>query len=270
MPRDKKTPRITNNPGAEPFEVTLNGMSIPSLFVDAHANPSGVLEALNIEKRPRSALFITGGASNMSDEDKILTRQIFEEGIAPFAEEHQIVVIDGATHSGVIEMMATARHKGNYTFPLIGIAPHSKVTYPGHDNPDGHPLCVGHSHFVFVTGDSYGAESEMIIYMAHALAGGVRGKAERPVISAGVVVNGGQITRQEVYMATTKDLSMPLVVMEGSGRFSDDLATAVRTGQTSQSLLRSIIRRGDIELVATSGGPQAMKEALSQSFTARK
>jgi hypothetical protein len=250
------------------YTVNVEGQQVPALYADANEHPTTVLDLLDIRQRPRPAIFITGGAGKMSDEDKQLTREIFEQGVAPFAEEHQIVVIDGATKSGVIEMMATARLKGKFSFPLVGIAPLKNIVYPGRDNPEGHPLCPGHSHFVFVTGDEYGAESKMIIDMAHVLAGGKLGVAARPVVSVGIVINGGQITRQEAYMATTKTLNIPLVVMEGSGRFSDDLANAWRTGETSQSLLRSIINRGNIELVATTGGPEAMREALNKAFRA--
>jgi len=260
----------TGTPKNQLFNVQVAGSQVPSVFVDHDEQPGRVLDLLMVGKRPRAAIFITGGAGNMSDHDKRLTREIFEKGVAAFAEENQIIVIDGATDSGVIEMMASARRSGNYTFPLIGVAPHKYVTYPGYNEQEGYPLAPGHSHFVFVTGDEFGAESEMIIHMAHTLAGGQRGVAARPVICAGIVVNGGKITRQEVYMATTKDLNIPLVVMEGSGRFSDDLATAVRTGETSQSLLRSIIRRGDIELVATTAGPEAMRDALAKAFSAAK
>jgi hypothetical protein len=38
--------------------------------VDANANPADVLDRLQIDKRPRYALFITGGASKMTDHDK--------------------------------------------------------------------------------------------------------------------------------------------------------------------------------------------------------
>jgi hypothetical protein len=250
------------------YQVDVEGNKFPAIYVGADEHPTKVLDPLGIGDRPRPAIFITGGAGQMSEEDKQLTREIFEQGVAPFAQEHQIVVIDGATKSGVIEMMATARLKGKFTFPLIGIAPLASITYPGHLNPDGHPLCPGHSHFVFVTGDGYGAESKLIIDTAHVLAGGALGVAQRPVVSVGIVVNGGKITRQEAYMATTKALDIPLVVMEGSGRFSDDLATAWRTGETSQSLLRAIINRGKVELVATTGGPQAMRDALNKAFRA--
>lgn len=252
----------------KPFTLTLaNGDRVPSVYVDQANDPANVIPYLKLGALPRPAIFITGGAGKMSDEDKLMTRRMFEEGIAPFAQEHQVVVIDGGTQSGVIEMMATARAKGNFTFPLIGIAPQVKVGYKEKvGEPQGDALCPGHSQFVLVTGEEYGAESEMIIYMAHVLAGGHRDRAGRAASAVGIVINGGQITRQEVYLATTKHLSMPLVVLEGSGRFADELATAARTGETSQALLKSIISRGDIQLVSTTSGPRAMLEKLKLAF----
>lgn len=240
---------------------------VPAVYVDAHAHPVDVLRLLRFDKMPRPSLFITGGASKMSDEDIQMTRKLFEEAIAPFAEKYQAVVIDGATKSGVIEMMATARVKGGYTFPLIGIVPHEKVTYPGKpDATDGHELCAGHTHFVFVTGDSYGAESEMIVNMAHVVAGGTLDRVGRQSAAIGVVVNGGNITRQEAYMATSKYIDIPLVVLEGSGRFADELASAVRTGETSQALVRSIIDRGNVQLAGTAGGPAGMLDKLEVAY----
>lgn len=251
------------------FNVNVDGTRVPSVYVDESAPPERVLSLLKLDTHHHAAIFITGGASKMTEHDKQMTRLIFEEAIAPFAQQHQIIVIDGATRSGVIEMMATARLKHNYTFPLIGMVPFSRITFPG-KNTEGDALCVGHSHFAFVTGDNYGAESELLIGTAHAAAGGKPNQPDRVLPTIGIVVNGGQITRQEAYMATTDSLSIPLIVLEGSGRFADELATAARTGETSQSLVRSIIRRGNIQLVAAESGPAAMVETLKKAFSATK
>lgn len=255
-----------NTPKNTRYIIDVEGEQVPSVYVDKDDDPLKVLDYLGVTERPRPTIFITGGAGNMSETDKRLTQELFEQSIAPFAEQFQITVIDGATKSGVIEMMATARKKGGFTFPLVGIAPHSKIVYPTYTNPEGYDLCPGHSHFVFVSGDEFGAESEMIIWMSHMLAGGKRDNVSRTLPAMGIVINGGQITRQEAYMASTKELSIPLVVMEGSGRFADELATAARTGETSQSLLRSIISRGDIELVSTNAGAASMTDKLMNAF----
>ncbi len=257
-------------PERKPYTISvLPGESAPSVRVPLDAKPGEIINLLDL--KPGPSIFITGGAGQMSDEDKRLTREMFLHGIAPTAEKYGITVIDGATKAGVIEMMAMARRNNGYTFPLIGIAPYARVTYPGHPDPsetEAYPLCEGHSHFVLVSGDEYGDESETIVYLTHALAGGVRDDPKRSAPSIGIVINGGSITRQEAYMATTKHLSMPLIVLEGSGRFADALATAKRTGETSQSLLRSIISRGDIRLVATTAGPKGMRDALETFFGA--
>jgi hypothetical protein len=249
------------------YTVTLAGTEVPAVYVEARANPRDVLGYLGLSTEPRLSMFITGGASRMSDEDKALTRSLFEQAIAPFAQQYNIAVIDGGTRSGVIEMMATARHKGGHTFPLIGIAPYARIAYPGRpEKEDTHELCPGHSHFVFVTGDDYGAESEMIVNMAHVLAGGIRDQAGRKREAVGLVVNGGKITRQEAFMATSKYIDMPLIVMEGSGRFADELASAVRTGETSQALIRSIIDRGNVQLAGVGAGPGKFTEKLQIAF----
>ncbi len=249
------------------YSVALDGKPIPAVYVEARANPREVLDHLNFPTEARLSLFITGGASRMSDEDKALTRSLFEQAVAPFAQQHNIAVIDGATQSGVIEMMADARTKGSYTFPLIGIAPYSRIEYPGKPVVENtHPLSKGHSHFVFVTGDDYGAESEMIVNMAHVLAGGIRDQAGRKKEAVGIVVNGGKITRQESFMATSKYIDMPLIVMEGSGRFADELASAVRTGETSQALIRSIVDRGNVQLASVGAGAEKFIEKLQIAF----
>jgi hypothetical protein len=249
-----------------PHPIQLGEESVPGVYVRHDAPPLNVLKLLEIGGLPRPAIFITGGAGNMSAQDKQLTRDIFDKGIAPFAEKYQAVVIDGATESGVIEMMAYARKKGRYTFPLIGIAPYSQVVYNQRENPDGYPLCPGHSHFAFVTGDGYGAESEMIISMTHQLAGGHLNSPKRVAPAVGILINGGQIARSEADMATTDALKLPLVVLEGSGRFADELATASRTGESSQPLLRAIIARADITLVGTSHGAGVMRATLQAIF----
>jgi hypothetical protein len=82
----------------------------------------------------------------------------------------------------------------------------------------------------------------------------------------GVLVNGGKIAANEVYLATTKDLNLPMIVLEGSGRFADELATAVRTGKTNQRILQAILAGGDIKLVATVEGPNKLREKLVERF----
>ena len=102
----------------------------PAVRVEADASPQKIVDAFNLLS-PRPTIFITGGASSMSEEDIKQTRILIEEGIASFAQKHRITVIDGGTEAGVMEMIGTARRTHNYNFPLIGVAPVHKVSWPG-------------------------------------------------------------------------------------------------------------------------------------------
>ncbi len=206
-------------------------------------------------------IFMTGGAGQMTPEDIALVSQIIEEGIARFAQDKGAVVVDGGTDAGIMQMIAEARLKHGYTFPLVGVAPAGRISYPGHENSAGDArLQRGHSHFILVAGDQWGDESETIVRITHVLSGAGR----KPAF--GILINGGQIARQDVFLATTQDLNLPIIVLEGSGRFADELATAKRTGRADQSMLRAIVERGDIQLVATTDGPEGLRDRMATFF----
>ncbi len=205
------------------------------------------------------AIFISGGASYMTPEDQHQT-QLILEAIAEFAEEQEAVVITGGTDTGVMHQIGQVRQEHLFRFPLIGVAPLGKVEYPGYLNPDKEAnLDPGHSHFVLVIGDEWGDESELIVRLTHTLAG-----ETQPAV--GILINGGKIARNEVYLATTKNLRLPMIVLEDSGRFADELATAIRTGKTDQRILQAIVAGGDIQLVGTKGGPAEMRAELIRRF----
>ena len=71
---------------------------------------------------------------------------------------------------------------------------------------------------------------------------------------------------QEVYLATTHERKMSIIVLEGSGRAADDISTAFRTGKANQKILQAILAGGDIQLVGTIEGPDAMRAKLVAKF----
>jgi hypothetical protein len=247
-------------PGSQRFKVKFDSsQEAPGLIVPLNCDPENLKQALGFSVA-NPTIFISGGASGMSEHDVKLTQQIVVNGIARFAQEHKIVVIDGGTESGVMKMMGDARRTSGYTFPLIGIAPLAKVDYPGHHNANKEAsLENGHSHFVLVDGKEWGDESETIVNLTHAISGAGEKKA------LGIVINGGKITRQDIYLATSKERNLPILVLEGSGRFADELATAHKSGQTSEKMIKAILR-GDITLISTSDGPQGVYAKLVQHF----
>jgi hypothetical protein len=256
--KGEETP-VTMIAGARRFNVQFGSQKAPGLIVPMNCDPDLLKHALGFNEA-RPAIFISGGASGMSERDVQMTKQIVASGIAKFAEENQIVVIDGGTESGVMKMIGDARRDGNYSFPLIGIAPVTKVDYPGHENPNKEAsLENGHSHFVLVDGKEWGDESATIVNLTHAISGSGEKK------TLGIVINGGKITRQDVYLATGKERNLPILVVEGSGRFADELASAHKSGQTSEKMIKAILR-GDIQLISTSEGSQGIYSKLLQHF----
>jgi hypothetical protein len=246
-----------------PYSIIFaGGKTAQALYVPKTVQPAEVITRLGLSA-PTPAIFLTGGAGGMSDEDIRLTEQ-FITTLAQFAQEYGATVIDGGTQSGIMQMMGQARSLHSLTFPLIGIAPLSKVEYPGYINPaKDAELNPDHTHFVFIEGNEWGDESELILGLTRALAAHMQPEQKHAL---GVLINGGKIARKEVYLAATKELHIPMIIIEGSGRAADEIATAMKTGRTSKRILQMIIAGGDIQLVGTMQGPGALRTMLESKF----
>lgn len=245
------------------FEIHFEeGRTSTAIHVEQGTPGDAILEALKIDV-PAPCIFISGGAGGMSPEDIAKTRQIMDQGVAKFASQNGITVIDGGTESGVMQMIGEARRKNDYNFPLIGVAPFGKIQYPGHENNENEAeLDSNHSHFVLVDSDEWGGESQTIIDLTRATSGNKQKHA------LGILINGGKIAQHDIYLATAKgDQKIPILVLEGSGRFAQELATAFRTGHANQQILKAIIQGGDIKLLATGEGVDTMREKLEAHFS---
>jgi hypothetical protein len=240
------------------FAVTFdNGHKADIVRVSLNTEGKRIAEMLNLSA-PQPVIFITGGAGYMSDDDKHLTMEIIRT-IAEFAERQNAVVIDGGTESGIMQMIGDARKDAGYAFPLVGVAPMGKVSFPGYRNPKEEAyLEDSHSHFVLVDGEDWGVESEVIIRLTRSLSN------DRRLPAVGVLINGGKIASQEVYLAVSKQL--PMLILEGSGRFADEVATAFKTGKANQRIIQAILSGGDIQIVSTVEGPDAMRKKLEARF----
>jgi hypothetical protein len=243
----------------ETFVVALGELPALAVRVSSQDDPARIVHLLDLAE-PRPAIFLLGGAVDMSAEEMQATRPVLEQGLAAYAQERGIAIIDGGTRSGAMQMMGDARRNCRGTFPLVGVAPINLVRFNGHDTPGGYPLDPNHSHFVLTGEGDWGDETDFIVQVAQALTGG-----KHPAL--GIVINGGGIVRQEVYRLTlTERLQAPLLVLDGSGRFADTLARAVRTGETDDSQLREIVAKGRIEVVAIADGPDAVRRHLQTHF----
>jgi hypothetical protein len=233
----------------------------PAVRVNPEDDAQKIIETFALIT-PRPAIFITGGAGRMTEDDIKRTREIMNDGIAKFAEEHNLTVIDGGTEAGVMQMIGDARKMHGYKFPLIGVAPYYKVTYPGAEPIAGveAQLEDGHSHFVLVNTPEWGGESEMIIKLTRAVAA-----KQRPMI--GVLINGGNIAERDVYYATAiGNDRIPILVIEGSGRTADNISEAYRTQQTDNKMIKAIIKGGDIRLTPLTEGVPTLLKHLTNHF----
>lgn len=240
-----------------------NGNTAKAIRSKPNEHAAFLLRTLGF-KPPQPILFISGGASGMSDYDKKQT-ELMMEAVALFAEKNHITLIDGGTESGIMKMCGDIRIRHKYTFPLLGVTPRGLVSYPDHPNPQAQAeLEDGHTHFVLIEGDEWGAESEMIINLTMTMSGlGTTGRKT----AMGILINGGKIAMQEIYLATTHNQhKLPIIVLDGSGRAADEVSTAFRTGRTTQTILRAILRGGDIQLVGTNEGAEIIRQKLSQKF----
>jgi hypothetical protein len=246
----------------EPFTITFpTDDQARAVLTPRTGDPDSVLSALKLKAGP--VMFIMGGAGLMDDDSLSATRGVVENGLARFAQEHQITVIDGGTASGVMALMGMARKRAGHTFPLVGVAPHAVVTYPGHVSSENTSVLDSfHTHFVLTDGDDFGAESDMIAMLATAIS------LDRRYPAMGLVINGGQIVRREVRARTVSgNMHFPILVLEGSGRFADDLAQArdghYPEGETDD--IREILASG-VAFASIEAGSDAMRVTLAQYF----
>jgi hypothetical protein len=218
------------------------------------ADAQTILKALDITQ-PHALIMVFGGAKELDDSRKARLAKLFTDAIAPAAAELEALVIDGGTQSGVMEMMGEALAQGGRRSQLLGIAPAGKVTYPGGptdvDIADAAPLEPNHSHFVLVDSDEWGGETGTMFKLARAF----------NVPIATMLINGGQIAGSEALRSVRN--GWQLFVIEGSGRFADEVSAAVRDGQVAKSVaLSEIARSGRVTLFPVTSPAEKLRNEL--------
>ena len=211
-----------------------NGNRAAVVTASRDASARAILDALGIVSPP-AVILLFGGAAGLDDSRKAHLATLFAEGVTPVAAELGALIIDGGTQSGVMAIMgeAVAQHPG--TCQLLGIAPKGKIAHPeivgASAVSDGAPLEPHHSYFVLVESAEWGGETTTMLGLARAF--------NAPIVA--VLVNGGAIAADESLQSVRN--GWPLLVVEGSGRFADELSAAVRDGQSAKSTEVSEIAR---------------------------
>jgi len=181
--------------------------------VGAHEPPARVLAVLDLPPY-EGIIVVHGGAGNMEPDLIDAVRAFVIAGLAPFAQARHILIVDGGTQTGVSRVMGDARQHIRGTYPLLGVVPHRYVIYPGGPPLDGEriPLNPSHTHFIFVEGDEFGVESELLVGLLRA--------SGKPGLA--LIINGGDIVLKEVMAHVAQGNA--LVTVRGSGRIADRLA----------------------------------------------
>lgn len=250
-----------------------NGKSVPVIHIPPGADLSGLPQALGISF-PNGAVALVGGAATFdTPEYEVIRRKILDllKELAALAVHYNLAVVDGGTPFGVMKLMGTACAEFKFGFPLIGVAPSGKVAwnsgqglnwqqtwYTGINvkelmaQQERTPLDANHSAFVLVEANEWGEEVEMLARVAHQLA------FPRPALE--VLVNGGTIARRDVLAYLHKGGSV--IVIEGSGRFADELALAVRQGYSPDPEIRLVINSQRVHVFSLDETPKLFGKML--------
>jgi len=231
-----------------------NGNRAVVVTAPGDASAKAILEALGI-RSPRAVILLFGGAAGLDDSRKAHLEALFADGVTPVAVELGALIIDGGTQSGVMAMMGQAIARSPGTPQLLGIAPEGKIAHPEISGApalsDGTPLEPNHSHFVLVESNEWGGETEKMLELARAF--------NTPTVA--ILVNGGAIPADEALQSVRN--AWQLLVIEGSGRFADEVSAAVRNGQAAKSTeLSEIVRSGRVALFHVNDAAEKLRDEL--------
>lgn len=224
-----------------------------------------------VREQADTFVFLCGGASNISDEHQRQLLAMFDALTRIAKSGRRLAVGDGGTEAGIMRAAGKARQASGNAFLLIGVPPAREVPPRGKTPVDPH-----HSHIVAVdnpsvpaTGDAWGSETETMYWLFDRLAAG------RP--SVAVVANGGGITLNEV--AANVSAGRTMIVIEGSGRAADALASLVKKTKPAADLVElraraekaNLARRPELyRFVPLRAGATGLRDALQLSLAPRK
>ena len=236
-----------------------NGNRAVVVTAPRDASAQAILDALEIVS-PAAVILLFGGAAGLDDSRKAHLATLFAEGVTPVAAELGALIIDGGTQSGVMAIMGEAVARCAQRCHLLGIAPKGKIAHPeivgASAGSDGALLEPHHSHFVLVESAEWGGETTTMLELARAF--------NAPIVA--VLVNGGAIAADEALQSVRN--GWPLLVIDGSGRFADEVSAAVRDGQSAKSVeVSEIARCGRVGLFHVDDAAEKLRDELRRMFT---
>jgi hypothetical protein len=221
-----------------------------AVYVTTDTSPEEILDGLNICSLPRGIISISGGAKEFPPAAIERTMDLIGRVIVPITYNHNLLIVDGGTEAGVMKTTGKAfrseyplpriigeasiapdRDADQNGLPLLGIAPGSRVYYPGIDHPSTKECSLDPNHFYFVLvsdAQDWGEEVDCMFAFLDYLA--IR--KQIPIVN--IVANGGRITIKEAFHAVEN--GWQVIVWEGSHRAAEVIIAALN-GASRQSLV---------------------------------
>jgi hypothetical protein len=232
------------------------------------SSPQDVASYIQTIESVRGVMPVSGGAYDYPTDVIEPTSRLIRE-LLHLAFEHNIMLIDGGTNTGVMKIIGE-----NYLFcknkmqqfsppPVIGFSPKNKVYIPGiTTNMDGlAPLDNNHPYFVLINdAQDWGEEvNSMFALVDH---------ISSRVPSLALVANGGLTTLIEVCHSVEK--KRQIVVLEGTKRAAMLIVSTLRGD--SQSELERILTDPEVNLIKANDPDREKKieRVLSQLEIIRK
>lgn len=198
------------------FSVTREGESTPSIFAAMASMAEG-----------QSAFRLAGGCSGMTDDERARVLPYFVEGLGGFNG----VAISGATSAPdgkpmVTNVPAALVQAGNNCVALGTLPRTADMALPQSGSVSvseyGDTIDLGQHGVTVVQKDASQVldwDGDLSFYADFLK--GLQNEAEWPV--ALIVFNGGGVTKKEIEIALAS--SIPVIVVRGSGRASDEFAS---------------------------------------------
>lgn len=237
------------------------------VFPDSTNSAQDVVDSLNLE--PYKAVFLNlGGTTSFDSSIQSKLTQLFSRGIASAALEANAVVVDGGLPTGAMELMGKGIADRGYKSELIGIAPISRVTMQG-DTITNTYLDPNHSHFILTDSDDWKSQPIItgIIDSLIRRPGVLDDRDIERKVPAIAIVTGGNDSTKDILLQAVRQ-KMPIVVVEGSKGFADELAAAYKTKDTppEDPSMAEILADGKIVFHDLSKSPTDIRALIASAM----
>jgi hypothetical protein len=209
--------------------------------------------------RPRGLIVLNGGTTELSLDLSAALHRTLGEGAAQVTVEERLTVITGGTDAGIFSVFGQALGSRR-TAPCIGVAPAGRVIWPGSASPtnrkpgeeDPVPLEPHHSHFLLITGEDWGVETEAMLSLTEALS--------VECASIAILAGGGAGARREVLGHVSA--GREVIVLAGTGRLAEDLVGTMAADSAEDREMSDIVATGLLTVIDDSEPPSTLAEVI--------